>query len=422
MSKNATHLHRAIRFAQTGEILKARRLLASILNEDRSNELAWRWFVETYPTTREKYLVYQKWQKALPMSREAAHGLRQFSTVYFPISKSDRSKRPILEKAPPVWSLVLLFIITFVVSFGIFTAGQQTAFAQFDEPQQVIVSQPITPVKPASTLVVPDQAIEDEPNPALLEENAELEQQVEDLNEALSISEESVAELSEDVATLTSEKEGLEQDIFELKMFVDEQISLPNVQLQDKTVTFAFARRNGQPLFFDIPYHALVETNSLSADSFRYHRYQSVSANNMTGSVLDCRTFIQTEYFEEMMQKMQLEYNDNYLLLEQVWLIVSQVELTERQLTETPQFPIETLVNGGGVEDKAILMASMLKAAPVHWDVSLYYVDATSLKIKHSPNDLMLKVVFDGRTFYIDPDGTTMTPHDAVDGWEFLIN
>ncbi|MEM7334625.1 MAG: hypothetical protein AAF490_21290 [Chloroflexota bacterium] len=429
MSRNVSLLRRAIHFVQAGELQKARYLLISILKEDKSNEMAWKWLVETYPTTREKYLVYQKWQKEMPMSREAAQGLQQFSTVYFPAPQTKRLSQSLVEDAPPVWSLALIFILTFGLAFWIFTANQ-TAVAQ-TSPEPEPVSQSLTAVKqPASdaslehTIIILEnqneglnleiQIVEGQ-NQQLIDENVSLSQEMATVTQQLLAAQNREENLSVEIGQL-------KQDVTELQTFIAEQIELPNVLIHDENLLFNFNRSNGQPLQFEVPYQMLVDTNKLSEKSHQFHRYQSVSAGNMTGSVLDCRFFIQSAIFEALMRDLNQEYSDKFLVMEQAWLIVSQVELTDSQLSETPQFPLETLINGGGVEDKAILLASMLKAAPVQWDVSLYYVDATSINIKHSPNDLMLKVVFDGHTFYLDPDGTTMNPYETVDGWEILIH
>jgi hypothetical protein len=48
-----------------------------------------------------------------------------------------------------------------------------------------------------------------------------------------------------------------------------------------------------------------------------------------------------------------------------------------RRSHNPPRYPLETFLAGGGdCEDTSILFASMIKAAPVDWEVDLVYMDS----------------------------------------------
>lgn len=60
----------------------------------------------------------------------------------------------------------------------------------------------------------------------------------------------------------------------------------------------------------------------------------------------------------------------DYDFLYETWNIVSQLMVYSEDIGETPRYPLETFLAGGGdCEDTAILFASMIIAAPVDWDV-----------------------------------------------------
>ncbi len=424
MSKNVPLLRRAIRLVKSGDLHKARYLLAAILREEKSNELAWKWLVETYPTPREKYLVYQKWQKTLPMSREAAQGLQQYSTIYFPASQLAENNNQWLVKGMPISALILLFLTTFAFSFW-FLNSNQSALA-LPEPTPIMTSMPITAVKGST----PDLDLADaEREIAGLEQVvAGLEQFVqvgETARQALESENSSLeAQLSESnqiIAGLASTNAGLQSEIERLNAVIAQQNLIPQISILGDNLVYHFKNKNGQLLTFDIPYQALVQTTEMTMNASRYHRYLSVRAGNMTGHVLDFRNFVKPNNFKELMADLHQENVDPFQLMVESWTIVSQVTSTSHSMSDTPQYPIDTLTSGGGNEDKAILLASMLKAADVEWQISMVYVDSKSFNLKHSPDYVMLLITYEGQRWYVDPSGTTMMPFETVDGWEFLI-
>jgi hypothetical protein len=99
--------------------------------------------------------------------------------------------------------------------------------------------------------------------------------------------------------------------------------------------------------------------------------------------------------------------------LREAWFIVTEMStyslddgsegIKLRDGIETPRFPLETLLAGGGdCEDTSILLASLILAAPVNWDVDLVHMDGHNFFDPQEMNHIIVYVYTGEKEYWIE--------------------
>jgi len=117
-------------------------------------------------------------------------------------------------------------------------------------------------------------------------------------------------------------------------------------------------------------------------------------------------------------------YSTDEERVKEVYNYVTQVNAYNKELKETPRFPLETLLFGGGdCEDTAILAASMLEAMPEDWDVQFVLMDANNPTDPQEINHVLIYIdtgeyqTFMETTHNREPtDPVSLSPYDEVNG------
>jgi hypothetical protein len=106
------------------------------------------------------------------------------------------------------------------------------------------------------------------------------------------------------------------------------------------------------------------------------------------------------------------------------WNFVTQLNDYVRDIGETPRFPLETLLMGGGdCEDSAILLGSILYSMAPEWDVTFWYIDAENPTDPRNINHVILSVDTErGERLIETTSNTAMTPFDEVNGFSVEIS
>jgi hypothetical protein len=106
------------------------------------------------------------------------------------------------------------------------------------------------------------------------------------------------------------------------------------------------------------------------------------------------------------------------------WNFVTQLSDYVSEIKETPRFPLETLLMGGGdCEDSAILLGSILYSMAPEWDVKFWYIDAESPTDPRNINHVILSVDTErGERLIETTSNTAMTPYDEVNGFSVEIS
>lgn len=141
-----------------------------------------------------------------------------------------------------------------------------------------------------------------------------------------------------------------------------------------------------------------------------------------TKTVMDFRDFVTPGGFEEEVQTWFRERKSDEEFLEQLWFIVSQLSSYTGDIKETPRYPLETLLLGGGdCEDMAILFASMLYAADSNWKISFLYTDLQHPEFPYKFNHVLVHVDTGKEEFFIETTNKEMmNPYELVTG-ELLV-
>lgn len=149
--------------------------------------------------------------------------------------------------------------------------------------------------------------------------------------------------------------------------------------------------------------------------------------DNETGEIhriVDFRPFVDEQPFTKVISDLYYGLADDEDFVHEVWYVVTQLTTYHSEIEETPRFPLETLIGGGGdCEDMAILIASMLKAAPANYVVKLVYMDSDNPTDAKEVNHVIVWVETpsDYKTFVDGTSHTEMCPFTLVDGWYFEV-
>ncbi len=153
---------------------------------------------------------------------------------------------------------------------------------------------------------------------------------------------------------------------------------------------------------------------------------QTVTLTARTGTkhlVVDCRPFIRPDVFTTVIATLFSENANEDNFIREVWNIVTQLNTYSEEIEETPRYPLETMLAGGGdCEDTAILFASMIEAAPVDWDVELVYLDSNNPTNPQEVNHLMVSIDTGSRLYLVETtNDQVMQPFNNIDGWYLEI-
>lgn len=104
------------------------------------------------------------------------------------------------------------------------------------------------------------------------------------------------------------------------------------------------------------------------------------------------------------------------------WNFVTQLNSYVSEITETPRFPLETLLLGGGdCEDSAILLGSLLYAMSEDYEPEFWYIDAENPTDPQTINHVIVSAEIDDGSLLIETTSDTMSPFDEVNGFSVTI-
>jgi len=200
----------------------------------------------------------------------------------------------------------------------------------------------------------------------------------------------------------------------------------PYILIKNRTVFILFRASDGSM-------HRWTATleNYETVTVYGYQRRESLQYVTLNDSItgemyqaVDFTPFVDPQPFSEAIPQLFNEIEDDVAFFQEVWYVVTSLTTYSSEIKETPRYPLETLVGGGGdCEDLSILIASMLKAAPANYTVQLVYMDAYSPGDAKDVNHLIVMVQTRSglRTFIDGTSKEVMNPYDEVEGWYFDV-
>jgi hypothetical protein len=198
----------------------------------------------------------------------------------------------------------------------------------------------------------------------------------------------------------------------------------PYILIHERSVSLAFYSLNKTILYWEIPFddferslergHA-SRTNPLRA----LDNLTLVNQDKKEFLVEDFRKYVEPGPFTDMLTQLYQQSEDDDQFIREAWNIVGQLTNYVSEKIETPRYPLETLLSGGGdCEDTSILFASMIKAARPDWQVRLIYLNADTPSVSSKPNHVMVAVKTPDQDYIIETTSKmTMQPFSNVYGW-----
>lgn len=213
---------------------------------------------------------------------------------------------------------------------------------------------------------------------------------------------------------LQNSYDGLEESYLDLEVehsiTLAESLAVPYTAISGREVTSAWSDLNGDLYQWTWPmdtYRAWIEKPKPD-DTVRL-RYEP------TGDVytlVNFVPFVRSEFFDDVVASLYERSADENMFAREAFNIVTQLTVYSADIGEIPRWPVETLTEAGGdCEDLAILFASLLKAAPYPYKVSLVYMDSDNPTDPQDVNHVLVWVEAD--------DWSTFAETTTKDGWGY---
>lgn len=202
----------------------------------------------------------------------------------------------------------------------------------------------------------------------------------------------------------------------------------PYIAVNGRHVYMAFYHSSGEIMHWDVEFEHLEDAIRRGYRARLLNElFSNVKLNSSEGDpffVPDFRGFVDPEPFRGVMTELYRRSASDEQFVYEVWNIVAQLTTYTDETLEVPRYPLETLLAGGGdCEDSSILVASMLKAAPVDWQVDLVYMDSYNPYAPNRPNHVLVYVHTNHREYWIETTSDAiMEPNRDIIGWYFTID
>lgn len=132
--------------------------------------------------------------------------------------------------------------------------------------------------------------------------------------------------------------------------------------------------------------------------------------------------FVIPSNFQPMAEELHRRYRTDQRRIEAAWHFTNQLNEYVSEIEETPRFPLETLLMGGGdCEDSAILLGSILYAMPVDYNTAFWYIDADYPTDPQQINHVVLSVELDDGPMIIETTSDRMRPWESINGFRVPI-
>jgi hypothetical protein len=206
----------------------------------------------------------------------------------------------------------------------------------------------------------------------------------------------------------------------------DIAIKPPYIVVHDRMVDATFYDTDGQLVTWSTPFAGLehdIELGSFMRSLIVDGGWETTLVyNNAKDPLLvrDFSTFVTPDAFQDVIPEIYQSSPSPYDFIYRLWYMIGQLSHYTGEIEETPRYPLETLLAGGGdCEDLSILLASMIKAAPVDWYVDLVYVDSENINDPISPDHVVVFVNTGYETFIVETTSDqVMQPYtEGVTGW-----
>lgn len=140
------------------------------------------------------------------------------------------------------------------------------------------------------------------------------------------------------------------------------------------------------------------------------------------GSYYQLNPFVVPSNFAPLSEELSNRHSTNRKKIRAAWNFTTQLNEYVSEIAETPRFPLETLLMGGGdCEDSAILLGSLLYSMPIDFGVTFWYIDANNPTNPREINHVILSANTKAEPLMIETTSDEMTPYGEVRGFSVEI-
>lgn len=133
--------------------------------------------------------------------------------------------------------------------------------------------------------------------------------------------------------------------------------------------------------------------------------------------------FVIPSNFGPLSEQIHNEYQSDLERVRAAWNFVTQLNDYVSEIRETPRFPLETLLMGGGdCEDSAILLGSVLYSMPADLEPKFWFIDIDNPTDPEDINHVILSADIEGNPVLIETTSSSdMNPYNQVNGFSVEI-
>ena len=145
--------------------------------------------------------------------------------------------------------------------------------------------------------------------------------------------------------------------------------------------------------------------------------------NGDISTMLDYRPYVHPDEFSGVIPSLYQQGRGGREFVQEAYNLVSQLTVYSEDIGEVPRWPIETLTEGrGDCEDLTILLASLLKAAPHPYKLSMVYIDTDNPTEPQYPDHVIIAVEDDDWRVFIEVSSDEGWKfYDYIKGWFFEL-
>jgi uncharacterized protein YoxC len=464
MSMSSNLLKRAVELYHAGKREEANRILQAVVKQEPTNQLAWNWFIETLADPGQRIQALEEYLALYPDSQQARKALEALKSQPSsqPAKEPQAASRPApapqavplrnttktatqpaplapARSTPPYAAVIAIFSILLLVILLIYTLRlqqhQDSLQAHYDDLQTSYTNLQVT-------------------HEVTTQENEQLKAQLNDLwidydylvrvyndlataytglesrfnslaGQHLALQDQYNAlyadyiTLQTDYGNLKTKYETLSGDYDELvtmytslygwyEWLQNNAVQPPYIAIHNRQVTLGFYRPDGSVETWtkdvsELEYAILVGAWRRDNATTIYRDF-----HGQTVEMYDYGSFVDPRSFTDDIEQMYYQRTSDEQFIRQLWGIVNQLTDYSDEILDTPRHPLETLLLGGGdCEDTSILLASMLLAAPVNWDIDLVLMDAYNATAADELNHMIVYVDTGWQQYWIETTSST---------------
>ena len=200
---------------------------------------------------------------------------------------------------------------------------------------------------------------------------------------------------------------------------LEQSLAVPYTSISGREITWAWKDTDGKLHKWRLPidgYRSWIEKP-------KPQETLSLERGDRAYTIVDFRPYVRTDGFSKVVPNFYRESADEMVFAREMFNMVSQLTVYSKDIGEVARWPVETLTEAGGdCEDLAILFASLLKAAPYPYKLSLVYMDSDNPTNPQRPNHVIVRVeAADWRVFVEVTSAQGWGYYQRVVGWYYKL-